>query len=90
MTTNDKLATVKITTHTNKYDALDQHILNAVAAGKNRHSQICEDANVNEHATALGRQNKTVHRIVDGRTQALRTRGLLTYTATLGWRIPNV
>jgi len=88
MSAAEKIVTAEKTVTTdNKYAALEQKILAAITAGKNRHVMLYEDPIIREEARAFITQKANVSRVVEARTKALRVRGLIKYDSKSGWVI---
>ena len=67
------------------YDKLDDLIVNAIKSGKSSFSDIMKTAVWDEALRISGFLGRDTDRIVDGRLQALRKRGLIRHLSFSGW-----
>ena len=72
----------------NQYDKLDSLIVEAIKAGGNSFSLIFLRMRVFDEANRIAQEtNRVPDRIVVGRLQALRKRGLIVHVNGWGWRV---
>lgn len=69
------------------YTKMDALIVAAVRGGADNFTRILQNRSVREESDRIAGLMRDPMRIVDGRLQALRRRGALTYTSKAGWRI---
>ena len=67
------------------YDKLDDLIVNAIKPGKSSFSDIMKTAVWDEALRISGFLGRDTDRVVDGRLQALRKRGLIEHVKGRGW-----
>ena len=71
-----------------QYDKLDSLIVDAIKGGCHSFSAIHNNRGVFDEALRISIDIKRIqHRVVDGRLQALRRRGLIVYVTGWGWRV---
>ena len=71
-----------------QYDKLDSLIVDAIKGGCHSFSAIFNSRKVFDEAVRVSFDvGRDTHRIVDGRLQALRKRGLIVYVTGWGWRV---
>lgn len=71
-----------------QYDKLDALIEAAIKGGCHSFSSLFSGRSLFDEAMRLSRAiGRDAHRIVDGRLQALRKRGLIVYVTGWGWRV---
>ena len=71
-----------------QYDKLDSMIVDAIKGGCHSFSAIFNGRKVFDEAMRASCDvGRDTHRIVDGRLQALRRRGLIVYYTGWGWRV---
>ena len=69
------------------YDKLDGLIVDAIKSGNSSFSDIMKTAVWDEALRISGFLGRDTDRIVDGRLQALRKRGLIVHVKGCGWRM---
>ena len=71
-----------------QYDKLDASIMDAIKGGCHSFAAIFKSRGVFDEAMRLSHAiGRDTQRIVDGRLQALRRRGLIVYYTGWGWRV---
>ena len=71
-----------------QYEKLDALIVDAIKGGCHSFSAIFKSRGVfDEVMRVFFDVGRDTHRIVDGRLQALRRRGLIVYVTGWGWRV---
>ena len=71
-----------------QYDKLDSLIVDSIKGGCHSFSAIFKSRGVFDEAMRLSHAvGRDTDRIVDGRLQALRRRGLIVYFTGWGWRV---
>lgn len=70
------------------YDKIDSLIVDAIKSGSNNFKAIWSNRNILDEALRIsGFLGRDTDRIVDGRLQALRKRGLIVHVKGWGWRM---
>ena len=71
-----------------QYDKLDALIVDAIKGGCHSFSSIISGRSLFDETLRLSRAiGRDAQRIVDGRLQALRRRGVIVYVTGWGWRV---
>ena len=70
-----------------QYDKLDSLIVEAIKEGRNSLRNINSRSVFDEALRIYSITKRNTDRIVDGRLQALRRRGLIVYVTGWGWRV---
>ena len=74
-----------------QYEKLDSLIVETIKQGRNSFSFIFNSKLVLDEAHRISSANgRDTDRIVDGRLQALRRRGVIVYVTGWGWRVKEV